>query len=198
MAALVGARPGDSQVSGISRENAFSAAHRRRAAERPPCYGKRQASSAREGFICSLSWGVGIESKIEASPKGSPLPGATRLRGRWGLITAFGVEREDVFPATCLKELLAPGTTCYPGQSSWAQPTLTCPLRQAGKRARPIYRTDRSLRERTKGGGGSRAVFLNCSHPLNGRGLFLVRGSFGLDHLPPQLLGGHPTGLPFP
>jgi hypothetical protein len=45
-----------------------------------------------------------------------------------------------------------------------SQPIMTFPFRQAGKRARPIYRTG-SSKEPPKGEYGSRAVFQNCFHP---------------------------------
>jgi hypothetical protein len=73
----------------------------------------------------------------------------------------------NVFPAACyrgVRRLLAQPAIRV--RAHWSQPIMTFPYRQAGKRARPIYRTDSApCGELPKGRYGSRAVFQKRFHP---------------------------------
>src|ERR1700694_1229298 len=82
----------------------------------------------------------------------------------------------NVFPATCYRgagKLLAQPAIRV--RAHWSQPIMTFPYRQAGKRARPIYQTDRSpCGGPPRDGYGSRAVFQNRFHSNRNSVPFLV------------------------
>ena len=135
-----------------------------------PCYENRQASFGLVfhffDFFEAHHRGYGNELRrarrfLLAGVEGGELPRGPRSRtsglGCWA----------NVFPATCkrgVRRLLAQPAIRV--RAHWSQPIMTFPYRQAGKRARPIYRTDNSpCGKPPKGGYGSRAVFQNCFHP---------------------------------
>src|SRR5438270_2254036 len=114
---------------------------------------------------------------MQASPKdfarrggGDELPRGPRLR-----LFGFGFW-VNVFPAACNRgvwRLLAQPAIRV--RAHWSQPIMTFPYRQAGKRARPIYRTDNSpCGKLPKGAYGSRAAFQNRFHPAKESGSFLI------------------------